>query len=237
MKRTLISILLTVLSIGLFAQNTLKYEIRANGGLRVGGASKVKIDSIVLNANTIKLYNGTTANLIPTTTQQSAWDAAYAAAVTNAVTLTATSTELNWNKGQKSYAVEKADTTTLFAWNIGIGAASDTACFRTAYSYGGFYWDGADTLVVTKMIAVLTGSSPSVAIDIYWHSTFLSASATKLKTTAPTITSTTTGDATTSFDNYLIPPGVWVWCKTPTVTTQPKSMRVTIIGKKQNRKR
>lgn len=121
-----------------------------------------------------------------------------------------------------------ADTVILASFN-----ASDS--LNTSFFYGSFYNGGSDTLVVTEMIAVLQGSSPSVAVDIEWHATFASGSAVGLNTTPPTITSTTTGDSDTSFDNDQIPPGVFVWCKTPTVTTEPTYMSVTLLGYRLNR--
>lgn len=51
-----------VFTIGLYAQSgisTFKYEIRAPA-IRIGGATKVKLDSIVQNVDTIKFYTGGT---------------------------------------------------------------------------------------------------------------------------------------------------------------------------------
>ena len=106
---------------------------------------------------------------------------------------------------------------------------------RTTDFYGSFYNDGSDTLVVTSMTAVLQGTSPSVAVDVQWHATFNSGSAVHLNTTPPTITSTTTGDSDTTFDNAQIPPGVWVWMETPTVTTPATYISVSLSGYRLNR--
>jgi hypothetical protein len=140
----------------------------------------------------------------------------------NAMTLDVDTTTLE----TKFWAIK--DTVVLASFN-----ASDS--LNTSFFYGSFYNGGSDTLVVTEMIAVLQGSSPSVAVDIEWHATFDDGSATHLNTTPPTITSTTTGDSDTTFDNDEIPPGVWVWCKTPTVTTEPTYMSVTLLGYRKNR--
>jgi len=121
----------------------------------------------------------------------------------------------------------------LIADTIVIGSFSkDTT--RTTDFYGSFYNSGSDSLVITEMTSVLQGTSPSVTVDIQWHETFNSGSATHLNSTPPTITSTTTGDSDVSFDNAIIPPGVWVWMKTPTVTTPATYISVSISGHRQN---
>lgn len=127
------------------------------------------------------------------------------------------------------------DTIPLFVFGAGGGNVNDTACFSTSTIYGAFYNAGSDTLVVTSLRSVLSGSSPSLTIDVMWHATRGSASATHLNTTPPTITSTTTGDNDTSFNNSVIPPGVWVWATSPTVTTKPLWGVFELIGYKQNR--
>jgi hypothetical protein len=130
-----------------------------------------------------------------------------------------------------------ADTVTLYTWNIGIGAAGDTAAFRTftthSYTYGSFFNAGSDTLVITQLLGKVN-SGGSVAIQVSWHATDESGSATNLNTSAFTVTSSTTGNSDTAFDNAEIPPGVWVWLTTPTVTTQPRKLRVSLIGYKRN---
>jgi len=123
----------------------------------------------------------------------------------------------------------------MLADTIIIGAFSAVDTFNTSFIYGSFYNGGSDTLVITEMRSVLQGTTPSVAVDIEWHATFASGSATGLNTTPPTITSITTGDSDTSFDNSQIPPGVFVWIKTPTVTTEPTFMSVTLLGYRLNR--
>lgn len=99
---------------------------------------------------------------------------------------------------------------------------------------GAFYNDGTDTIFWMQMIAVLVGTSPSVAVDIEWHATFNSGSATHLNTTPPTITSTTVGDEDTSFNNPWTPPNRWIWCTISTVTTAPTAVYVTLLGYHRN---
>lgn len=161
---------------------------------------------------------------------------------------TLTTTELNYVDGvtsglqtQMDSKLSEDDTVQLklVAWltsdTIIIGAFSAVDSFNTSFIYGSFYNNGSDTLVVTEMIACLQGTTPSLTVDIEWHATLGSGSATGLNTTPPTITSITTGDSDTTFDNAQIPPGVFVWLKTPTVTTEPTFMTVTLLGYRLNR--
>lgn len=60
MRKLVFFIILILISFSLSAQNTFKYEIRANGGLRIGGISKIKIDSISYQNGRLRFYNGST---------------------------------------------------------------------------------------------------------------------------------------------------------------------------------
>ena len=86
---------------------------------------------------------------------------------------------------------------------------------------------------MTNLIGV-TSASGDLTIQVSWDVNYLDATPTNLNTSAPAITSTTSGDSDTSFDNAEIPPGVWVWLTTPTVTAQPVKLRVSVIGYKRN---
>ena len=57
MKRLIFIAVFTLVSTTLFSQNTFKYEIRANGGLRVGGETKIKIDSISYDGEVLIFYS------------------------------------------------------------------------------------------------------------------------------------------------------------------------------------
>ena len=107
--------------------------------------------------------------------------------------------------------------------------ARDTAVFSTSSVYGSFYNDGTDTIIVTSMRIGLQGTSPSVVVDVIYNDT-LNVTGTKLVTAGSTATNTAGGTSVTAFDQTKIPPGNWVWAKTPTVTTKPTYMSITIIG-------
>lgn len=131
------------------------------------------------------------------------------------------------------------DTIPLFVFGGGGGNDGDSASFTTSTVYGSFFNAGSDTLVITELRAVMaTGSkalgNDTLDINVYWHSTFLSGSATKLNTTDLPINSITTGTTDTSFNNAKIPPGVFVWCKSPAVILgrKPEMLVVQISGYK-----
>ena len=125
-------------------------------------------------------------------------------------------------------------TGTLAVFGAGAGLPTDTAAFQTTSIYGSFYNDGNDTLIITKAIGVLQGSSPSIIPTIYFNDSLnVTAGATKLVNSPSALTNTTTGTAVTSFDNYKIPPGVWVWVSTGTVGTKPTYFSLSLIGYKK----
>ncbi|MCK5137953.1 MAG: hypothetical protein KAR19_19355 [Bacteroidales bacterium] len=130
-------------------------------------------------------------------------------------------------------AVILTDTIPLFVFGGGGGNAGDTASFSTSTIYGSFYNAEKDTLVITEMIAVCQGNSPDITVDVEWHASLLDGSATGLNSVPPSITSITEGDSDVSFDYTDIPPGVWVWMKTPTIDTKPTYLSVTILGHKK----
>jgi len=126
------------------------------------------------------------------------------------------------------------DTATIASFGAGAGLSTDTAAFQTTSIYGSFYNDGSDTLIITKVMGVLQGSSPSITPTIYFNDSLnVTAGATKLVNSPSALTNTTTGTAITSFDNYKIPPGVWVWVSTGTVGTKPTYFSLSLIGYKK----
>ena len=107
-----------------------------------------------------------------------------------------------------------ADTIPIFVFGLGSGVAADTAVFNDNAIAGAFYNAGSDTLNITSLMGVLAEGSgtETIAVQVSWHATFKSGSATNLNSSALTINSITTGTSDTSFDNEKIPPGVFVWC-------------------------
>lgn len=132
-----------------------------------------------------------------------------------------------------------SDTIPLFIFGAGSGQTADTAVFNDNAIAGAFYNAGSDTLHITSLRGVLaegTGTE-TIGAQVSWHATFKSGSATNLNSSAVTITSITTGDDDTSFDNNDIPPGVWVWCTLSGTSAgnRPSMLILTMTGYKINR--
>lgn len=126
------------------------------------------------------------------------------------------------------------DTFPIATFGGGSGAARDTSLFTTSAIYGSFYNDGTDTIVVTSLRIGLQGTTPSIVVDVIYGDT-LNVVGNKLVGAGSTATDTTVGTSVTSFDRRKIPPGNWVWVKTPTVTTKPTYMSITIVGYKKRK--
>lgn len=127
------------------------------------------------------------------------------------------------------------DTLPLFVFGAGIGQAGDTVAFAsTSYNLGAFYNKGTDTIVVTSLYSVMghgTGTD-TLNVDIMWHATMGSGSATHLITNGQPVNSITTGNEMTSFTNARIPPSVWVWCypSASVAGRRPIFLRTTLSG-------
>jgi hypothetical protein len=138
--------------------------------------------------------------------------------------------------------VQLSDTIPLFEFGAGGGNNTDTTLFTTSTVYGAFYNKSSDTLKITELRAVMVaGSTPlgtdTLSVQVYWNDTInvtLGNSYKKLNTAVLGINSTTTGTVDASFANDEIPPGVWVWCKTPGVILgrKPNMFTVTLSGYK-----
>lgn len=123
-------------------------------------------------------------------------------------------TELGYLDGIVSPIKQASDTIPIFVFGLGSGVAADTAVFNDNAIAGSFYNAGSDTLKITSLMGVLAEGSgtETIAVQVSWHSTFKSGSATNLNSSALTVNSITTGTSDTSFANDKIPPGVFVWC-------------------------
>ncbi len=128
------------------------------------------------------------------------------------------------------------DTVALFTFGAGAGNAGDTAAFSTSSLYGSFYVGPTDTLVVTKMVVVMQGTNDTLSVRVQWNDS-LNVAGTKLVNTPSPVNNNYTGNSITTFDNYKIPPGNFVWCDSPTVVSgrKPKYLSVTLIGYKSRR--
>lgn len=93
--------------------------------------------------------------------------------------------------------------------------------------YGGVYFKNAAT--ITKMVAVLQGSSsPSVTWTIR-HGSDRSAAGTEVVTSGTTTTSVSTGSVITSFNSASITAGDFVWLKTTAKSGTVTGMHVTFV--------
>jgi hypothetical protein len=119
---------------------------------------------------------------------------------------------------------------------VGSGLVKDTALFQNNAVTGAYYIDGSDTLVVTSMAndMIEGAGTESVGVQVSWHSTLLSGSATNLNSSAYTVTSMTTGNIDESFAENKIPPGVWVWSRLSGITSgnKPSFLATTLSGYK-----
>jgi len=98
----------------------------------------------------------------------------------------------------------------IATFGAGSGAAGDTSAFSTSAYYGSFYNSPTDTIVVTAIDkAILVGS---VSDTLFYNSTF------------------STSGATAIAVGTKIPPGNYVFSRTPAITTKPTYLSITLIG-------
>jgi len=129
-----------------------------------------------------------------------------------------------------------ADTVPIVTFGLGSGLIADTALFNNNVLAGSFYNEGSDTLKITQLMGILaegTGTE-TIGVQVSWHATFKSGSATNLNAAALTVNSITTGTEDTSFANSKIPPNVFVWCTISAASkdNKPSFMNVTLSGYK-----
>ena len=83
-------------------------------------------------------------------------------------------------------------------------------------------------LTISRVDAVLTGgSSPSVSLSLR-HGADVSAAGTAATTDPITVTSTTSGTASTSFQSPNIPAGHWLWLQVTAASGSPAGLTVSI---------
>jgi hypothetical protein len=86
----------------------------------------------------------------------------------------------------------------------------------------------AQALTITRVDAVLTGGTcPSVSFSLR-HGADVSAAGTAATSTPMTVTSSTTGSGSTSFQSPNIPAGHWLWLKITAVSGSPEALTVSV---------
>jgi len=82
---------------------------------------------------------------------------------------------------------------------------------------------------ISRVDAVLTGgTSPSVSFSLR-HGADVSAAGTSATTDPITVTSTTTGSESTSFQSPEIPAGDWLWLQVTEVSGSPAELMVSLV--------
>lgn len=145
--------------------------------------------------------------------------------------------QINMSEGDyaelSDYAVLLADTTLFKTFEFGSGLIKDTADFYNG-AIKSFYNAGSDTLAVTSLLGVMAegAGTESVGIQVSWHTTLKSGSATNLNASAYTVTSLTTGDEDIAFANAKIPPENFVWATLSGITSgnKPSYLAVNLSG-------
>ena len=134
---------------------------------------------------------------------------------------------------------KQSDTIPSFPFGGGGGNLADTASFTNSTYYGSFFNKGSDTLLVRSIYGIIvTGSGTStIGVQLYWNDTLKYTTADSLNAAPFTVNSTTTGNEDVSFFHYIIPPNVWVWMMSPTISVgnKPSMLSVTMSYSKQNR--
>jgi len=113
---------------------------------------------------------------------------------------------------------------------VGKGRDADTLEFSPANIYDAFY-TGEDSLILTKVRAVIQGTSDTIGIQILYNDT-LNVNGTSITSSTVALNNGYTGTEVTSFSNGRIPNNNWVWLTTPTLEDGrvPKLLSVSIYG-------
>ena len=130
-----------------------------------------------------------------------------------------------------------ADVRVLYTLNIGWGNTSeDSIYFINGYFYDGSYNSGGTAQTITELAcAVAVGDelsgSTTIQVDLDWDVNMNDGTPTQLNNTPVAVTSTTTGDIDTSFDNAGIPVDSWVWWRVTTTEGRfPSKLVCTASG-------
>lgn len=185
-----------------------------------------------IKTDQIKIANTTVQEFVPDSSTDNHMLYKNASGVIKDLTVTSPLTFSNGTLAGYTEAQTRlsADTVVLYSTSLGRNIITDTAYFRPTYEYPALYVDGTDTLYVTKIIGVVQGSSPSVALKMVFDVNHLDGTPTEINSSALTITSTTAGTSTTTIANPKVPPGVWMWPDVTAVATQPYMLTLNVFG-------
>jgi len=135
--------------------------------------------------------------------------------------------------GLDSLYTPSAPVEEFFTFGFGVGNSTDTVAVSDSSDYGSFY-NFTDTLQVMFVRAVMMHGIgvDTLTIQIAWDDSLHGSGAVNLNTTALPINSIGVGVLDAAFDNAKIPPGRWVWCKSPGVVAgrKPTALRVELAG-------
>lgn len=123
------------------------------------------------------------------------------------------------------------DPEALASVTAGAGFAVDTVVFTDSTLYGSFYTD-QDSFYITKVIVVMKGQAgDTLGIRIAYNDT-INVGGTYIDGGILAVNSRTTGNEFSISTNQGIPPGSWVWVKSPTVIAgkKPEYLSVTMVG-------
>lgn len=119
----------------------------------------------------------------------------------------------------------------IISFTAGAGFAADTTVFTDSTLYGSFY-TGQDSFYVTRAFAVLKGQSgDTLGIQIIYNDS-INVTGTVIGGGTFAVNSRTVGNDLTISSNQGVPPGSWVWLKSPTVIAgkKPEYLSITLIG-------
>jgi len=119
----------------------------------------------------------------------------------------------------------------IATFSAGAGFAIDTTMFTDSTIYGSFF-TGQDSFYITRAVAVIKGQSgDTLGIQIIYNDT-INLTGTVINGGTMAINSRTSGNIIDVSTNQGVPPGTWIWMKSPTVIAgkRPEYLSVTLIG-------
>jgi hypothetical protein len=111
---------------------------------------------------------------------------------------------------------------------IGVSAPKALTILEPSSSENVVLFFTTSSLTLTQIRSTVKGSSPSVTFSIR-YGTDTSASGTEVVTSGITVTNTTTGLSTTSFNNATVPSNNFVWLTTSATSGTVDQLAVSLI--------